>query len=143
MKLPLLSKSSIQSQEGASLIELMLVTVMVGFMVVLIAGIPNSMVLIGKSQHLSVAKEVATKQLSAERALAYSNLNNGSTLIRDSRLSLLPSSSGSITVEDCNPAVCTNAEPVKLVTVLITWRDNAKDQSYQLQTMIASGGLGR
>ncbi len=138
-----MSKIFIRCQNGASLIELLLVTMAVGFMVVLIASIPNSIVLIGKSQHLSLAKEIAVKQLAAKRTQTYSNLSNGSTPIQDSRLNLLPSGTGSVTIEDCSPAVCTGSEQVKQITVAINWRDNGKDQNYQVKSMIANGGLDK
>ena len=62
--------------------------------VFLLANLPNAMMLINKSNHLSLAREIATKQIEDKRAISYANLTldnpSNPPAIVDSRLNLLP-----------------------------------------------------
>lgn len=129
-------------QKGVTLIELLLVVVAVGFLVVLLASIPNSLNLVSKSRHESLAREILTKQIEDQRALQYANLGNGTTSITDSRLPLLSAGSGTILIEDCDTVnICKNNEVAKQVTVTVVWKGGGKDQKLELKTIIAQGGL--
>ena len=130
-------------QRGSSLVELLLVIVIIASSVFLIANIPNALTLVGKSKHLSLAKEIASKQIEDKRNISYANLVNDESTITDSSISLLPSGSGTVVVEDCDEAVCTNGENIKKVTVIISWKDNRKDQSVVLTTLIGEGGINQ
>lgn len=130
-------------EKGFSLIESLLVVVIIGSIVFLIANIPNAMMLIGKSRHASLAREIAVKQIEDKRALSYENLANDNSPISDSRLSLLPSSSGTVVVEDCDEQICTNGEHIKQVTAEVSWLDNNKPQKVNLKTMIGEGGINQ
>ncbi len=132
-----------RSRSGFSLIETLLVVVIIGSIVFLIANIPNAMMLIGKSRHASLAREIAVKQIEDKRALSFENLANDNSPITDSRLSLLPQASGTVVVEDCDPVICTNSEPIKQVTVEVSWLDNNKPQKINLKTMIGEGGINQ
>lgn len=136
-------KAKFKNQQGVSLPESLLVIVILGSIVFLMANIPNAMMLITRSRHMSLAREVATKQIEDKRAISYANLVNDNSPISDSRLSLLPQGSGTVTVEDCDPAVCTAEEAVKQVTVMVSWQDNNKPQSISLKTMIGEGGINQ
>lgn len=132
------------NNKGFSLVETLLVIVLIGSIVVLLANIPNSMNLINKSRHLSLAREIASKQLEDKRAVSFANLADGTESILDSRLSLLPQGSGTILVEDCDQeTICTNLEEIKKVTVVVNWEDNQKLQTIALSTFIAEGGLNQ
>ena len=133
----------IQSEDGASLPESLLAVVILGVLVLLMANIPNAMMLISKSRHLSLAREIAVKQIEDKRSINYTNLINDTAELSDPRLSLLPEGSGTVIVEDCSPAVCTNGESLKQVTVTVNWLDNNKDQSIALKTMIGEGGINQ
>lgn len=128
---------------GASLIESLLVVVMLGIIVVLMANLPNAFTLMSKSRHLSLAREIAAKQIEDKRGISYINLVNGTTNISDSSLSLLSNGSGTITVEDCNASICTNSEHIKKITVTLNWKDNNKNQTVSLNTFIGEGGLNQ
>lgn len=133
-------------QHGTSLIESLLIVVMVGIIVILMANLPNAIALINKSKHLSLAREVAAKQIEDKRTVNYLNLVNGTTSITpavDFRMSALPNGSGTVVVEDCSLLVCTNAELIKQVTVTINWQDNNKTQTISLKTFIGEGGLNQ
>ncbi len=132
-----------QTQRGASLIEQLLVTIVVGSIVILMANLPNAMGLVNKSSHLSLAKEIAAKQIEDKRSINYSNLVNDTSNLSDSRLSLLPSGSGTVIVEDCDVQICTNSEHVKKITVTINWKDNNKPQVVTLKTLIGEGGINQ
>lgn len=128
---------------GESLLEVLLVVVLVGVIVILLANLPNAMNLINKSNHLSVAKEIAAKQIEDKRAMNYANLVNDSVAIVDSRISHLPSGSGLVLIEDCPVLICTNAEHIKQITVSVTWKDNNKTQKTELRTFIGEGGINQ
>lgn len=134
------------AQRGVSLIESLLVVVVVGFIVALMANLPNAMNLITKSKQLSLAREISTKQLEDKRAINYVNLANSTEDLKtlDSRLSLLPNGGGTVVVADCDTEkICTNGEPIKQVIVTINWKNNNKQQSVTLSTLIGKGGLNQ
>ncbi len=130
-------------KNGFSLIESLLVVVIIGSIVFLMASIPNSMMLITKSKHASLAREIAVKQIEDKRTIDYSNLVDDNSPISDTRLSLLPQSDGTVVVTDCDPQVCTNGEHIKQVTVTVNWQDNNKLQTITLKTMIGEGGINQ
>lgn len=132
-----------KQESGVSLIESLLVVVIIGSIVFLIASIPNALMLIGKSRHVSLAREIAVKQIEDKRMVSYANLVNDSSPLSDSRLSLLPAGSGTVAVEDCSPSVCANGEHLKLVIVTVSWQDNLKAQNINLRTMIGEGGINQ
>lgn len=129
------------NQKGVSLIESLLVVVIIGSIVFLIASIPNALMLISKSRHLSLAREIVVKQIEDKRTISYANLANGSSAIADSRLGLLPQGSGTVVIADCNLELCTNEEHIKQITVTVNWSDNNKPQTITLDTMIGEGGI--
>lgn len=117
--------------------------VVIAAVVGLMANLPNAINLLNKSNHLSLAKEIASKQIEDKRAISYANLTNGSLAIVDSRLSTLFNGSGTVLVEDCSIIVCPNGEHVKQITVTVNWKDNNKLQTVTLQTLIGEGGLNQ
>lgn len=140
-----------KNQTGVSLIESLLVIVVVSGIVFLMANLPNAMGLINKSKHLSLAREIASKQIEDKRSTSYSNLVSDPSPqpFSDSRLNLLPkpsanSSAGTILIEDCDSVkICTNGEHVKKITVTVNWTDNQKPQTIFLITFIGEGGLNQ
>lgn len=130
-------------ERGVSLIESLLAVVVIGSVVFLISSIPNALMLIGKSRHLSLAREIAVKQIEDKRTINFANLVNDNSSVVDSRLSLLNQGSGTVEVSDCDPTVCTNGEHIKVVTVTVNWQDNQKPQTVILKTMIGEGGINQ
>ena len=130
-------------EKGVSLIESLLIVVIIGSVVFLIAGLPNAMMLIAKSRHVSLAREIAVKQIEDQRTINYSNLVNDSSPISDTRLSLLPEGSGTVEVTDCDPSICTQGENIKQVMVTVNWQNNNKLQTITLKTMIGEGGINQ
>lgn len=130
-------------ESGVSLLESLLVVVVVGMTVVLMANIPNALGLITKSRNLSLAREIAAKQLEGKRAINYANLVTDTTPISDTRISLLPEGAGTVTVTDCDPLVCTNGEHLKKISIILSWKDNNKTQTINLDTFIGEGGLNQ
>lgn len=129
--------------KGFSLIESLLVIVVIGIMVYLLVSIPNALGLITKARHLSLAREIAAKQIEDKRAINYSNLVNDTSPISDTRLSLLSQGVGEVKVDDCNPSICTGGEHVKQIAVTVSWQDNNKAQNVTLKTMIGEGGINQ
>lgn len=130
-------------EKGFSLVESLLVVVIIGAVVLLFANIPNALMLIAKSRHVSLAREIAAKQIEDKRTINYVNLVNDNSPISDTRLSLLPGGSGTVEVGDCDPSICTNGEDIKQVAVTVSWRDNNKVQTITLKTMIGEGGINQ
>src|SRR3989338_8490995 len=96
--------------KGFSLIEMLLVVVTVSTIVFLLASLPNAFLLMTKSKHLSLAREIASKQIEDIRATAFVNLINDTTEISDIRLNQLPDAAGAKIIADCEAAVCRSEE---------------------------------
>lgn len=114
-----------------------------GSVVLLFANFPNALVLVTKSKHTSLAREIATKQIEDKRTINYANLINDTSPITDSRLGSLTQGVGTVEVADCSPVICTGGESLKQVTVTVSWKDNNKPQNITLQTMIGEGGINQ
>lgn len=149
-------KTQISKEQGFSLIESLLLVVVIGSVVFLIGNIPSAIMLVGKSKHISLAKEIAVKQIEDKRSISYSDIGFGSYPINDSRLGLLPQGSGTVIVGvkdeetpdpndwiPCDRSVCTNGEAVKQIAVTVDWVDNNKPQTVTLKTMIGEGGINQ
>lgn len=129
--------------KGFSLVEILLVIAGVGFLVILMAALPNSVNLITHSKYQSLAREIAAKQIEAVREQSYANLALGIENLTDQRINLLPSGSGVKEVEDCDPAICKDAELVKKVTVTINWTQEGSNKQARLVTFVSDGGLSQ
>lgn len=132
-----------KNKNGFSLVEVLLVVVGIGFLVILMATLPNSVNLITYSRYQSLAREIATKQMETVREQSYANLALGTQELTDQRINLLPSGSGVKIVEDCDPAICTQSELVKKVTVTINWTQEGSNKQARLVTFISDGGLNQ
>lgn len=141
--MPYFPSARLINNKGVSLIELLLVMALVGFLVLLIANLPNSINLIGKANHQSTALKIASKALEDKRSLQYQNLANGEQALSDPRLLRLPSGSGQVLVEDCDPLICTQGENARQVFVKVTWQESGKAQEVTLKTLISEGGLSQ
>lgn len=128
---------------GVSLIESLLVITILGVIVILLANLPNAMLLINKSKHLSIAREILTKQIEDKRAISFINLVDDESPISDSRMSLLPKADGIVKVESCDPNICANGESIKQVEAIINWQDGSKTQTVTLKTLIGEGGINQ
>lgn len=133
----------LKSEDGFSIIEILLVVLVVGFIVILITNLPSSIKLIGDSHYSSVANSIASQEIESIRSQTYDNLaNETATPFSDSRISSLPSGQGLVTISDCPVTLCTNSEQAKEVSVTVSWIEkpiNAK--SVTLTTIVAEGGL--
>lgn len=132
-----------KKQGGSSLIEVLLVLVMLGFLVILMSVLPNAITLIQRSKNLDLGREIAAKQIEDKRQTNFADLANGSTAISDSRLILLPGGSGNLLIEDCGLGICTNSENIKQVTVTINWTERNNPQRISLKTFVGEGGLNQ
>lgn len=132
---------SCDRKNGFSIIELIIVIAVAGAIVLVVANIPNSIGLIGKSKNESIAKEVATQRIEALRGQSYVNLANGTTPIIDTRVSALPGGTATSSIEDCPVAICPTAQSIKKVTVTISWTEKNEPKSVILTTLISDGGL--
>lgn len=143
MKIPYLPNIK---EKAFSLLEMIFVIAIAGVIILVIANIPNSLSLIGKSNHETIAKEVAIQKIEELRSITYTNLSNGPQNIVDARLSELPEGTGTFTVENCPLTICPtddaqNITKIKLVTVAISWKETQEQKTFELTTLISEGGL--
>ncbi len=134
---------NISAQRGISLVELLIVTTTIGFLAILIAAIPNAITSVTKSQHRSLARNIASKQINYLRQQGFANLANGSSSFTDLDLEKLPQSSALQEISNCPVEVCTNNESVKSVQVTVAWVDSGATQSATLSTLVGLGGIGQ
>lgn len=137
------SFSRSKNQRGVSLVELILVIAAVAFLILLLANLPSAISSITKSQHASLARNIVNKQTDYLRKQTYANLANGTNFFSDSALSSLPHPTASYKVEDCPPAVCSNSENLKQITVTVLWTENGDNKSIEVVTLVGEGGLGQ
>lgn len=129
------------NQRGFGLIEVLLVSLAIGLLVILLSGVPNALSLVGQSKYLSIAREIASKTIEDTRLLGYDNLVNSQENITDTRISLLPSGSGTYKIEDCDVNMCSNGEHLKKITVVINWKEGSKDQQISITTLVSDNNL--
>jgi len=130
-----------ERKRGISTIEMLIVIAIVGFLVILIAAIPNSIRLISRARHQSLVREIINKELETKRSVGYINLANGTQTIGDQRLSTLPGGVGETLIEDCDELICTETEDVKKITVSVSWNEAGSAKQETVVTFISEGGL--
>ena len=135
-------KAIFKSSDGISAMEVILVCLIIGFLILIIGNLPNSIKLIGESNRSSLAKDILLKKIEDIRSTSFDSLAS-STTISDPRMNKLSDASGSITVEDCPLIVCKNGEEddVKQVTLEITWQDGTQTKQSKLTTLVSKNGL--
>ena len=129
--------------KGVSLVELLLVIALVGFLVFIIGNLPNSISLINKANHQSLAREIASKKIDDLRSIQYINLANGENPLTDYRLNQIPNGVGTYVIKDCDPLICTNGEHTKKAEINVSWKEGSKDYQVKLETLISEGGIGQ
>lgn len=130
--------------KGFSMVEILLSIAGIGFLVILIASLPNSIRLIGGAKYQSLAREIAAKEIESTREQSYINLVDGTQILdktTDPRFALLPSGSGQKTIENCDPQICTQSELVKKIAVRINWTQENDQKKVELVTFVSQGGL--
>lgn len=130
-----------KKQQGFSLIEMVFVVMIAGFIILLISNLPNSISLIGQGKFASTAKDIASQEIEDARSLGYDNLADGTVPVTDYRLSSLPGGQATRQVDDCPASICKNSELMKQVTATVTWQESGKAKSVQITTLISKGGL--
>lgn len=139
--------SFLKSEKGFSIIEILLVLMIIGFIVSLINLAPSAIGLIGSSKYESLGKEIAQKKIEDLRSLGYDNIcdptpNPCNENITDSRLSTLPSGTGVALVESCPSGICLNNEEIKKLTITVSWIEPEKgSKKVEMTTLISEEGL--
>lgn len=133
-------------QSGITLVEVLMAVILLVFIVIVINTLPSSFSSINRSNHTSIAREVAAKQIDNLRLLKYENLPYGTFSFSDSKLNPLSAISATYKVE-CYPVVnnCVdpNVETAKLVTVTLAWKESGDNKQVELITIVSSGGLAQ
>ncbi|MBI3486393.1 prepilin-type N-terminal cleavage/methylation domain-containing protein [Candidatus Daviesbacteria bacterium] len=131
-------------EKGFSIIEILLVVMIVGFITSLVLLLPSSIGLVGDSKSTALAKDIASRQMESLRAKGYDNLlglRGPATNISDSRVSQLQSGSATFTISDCPIDICTNNEQIVKAIVAVNWKEKNQTKTVSLSTLIAKGGL--
>ncbi len=136
-------KKIIYNQKGMTVLEVILIVLIIGFMALLINNLPGAVKVISISHHSSIAKDIADKEIELLRRQPYSNLVNGTNSFTDPNLDQLPSSTASDTISDCSSSICTNSESVKEAQVIVSWNEEGTTKSVEIDTLITDGGLGK
>lgn len=134
-----------QNQKGVSLMELVLVIAAVGFLVLLIANLPSSISSINKSRHMSLARDITSKEIDSLRKQTYNGLTitTEPVTFSDSSLMDLPTPTATYEISDCPADICPNAEKIKKIKVKVTWKEQGDNKVVELTTLIAEGGLSQ
>jgi type II secretory pathway pseudopilin PulG len=135
--------NKISKQMGVTLIEILIVLATIAVVAILIGSLPNAISSVTKSSHRSIAKDIAGKQINYLRQVGYTNLTDGTVPFTDSGMERLYGSSGYHQIEDCPDEICPNNELIKLIKVVVNWREGSASESVQLTTLVASGGIGQ
>lgn len=137
-KLPV---SLIKKQLGFSLIEIVLVILVAGIIILVLSNLTPTFNLLKTSGQENISRQIVSKKIEDMRALGYDNLANGTNTFSDSRLSQLPLATAITLVEDCPINICANNEPIKQVTIKVSWTENSGQKDFSITTLIAKGGL--
>lgn len=125
------------------MIELVLVVAAIGFLALLIGNLPSSISSINHSRHLSLARDIASKEVDFLRKETYSGLTATTDPVpfTDPALGELSQPTAVYEVTDCSSEVCTNDEKIKNIKVKISWNEQGDKKTVELATLIAEGGL--
>ncbi len=124
-------------QDGLTVIEVVITLFIIGVTLVLFAVAANSIVLNKSSKYKEIALRIADQKIQTVRNASFSSIPASGTF-SDPQLSSLPNGQGNITVSDISATL-------KNVAVVVTWTNPKTQgtQQIQIQTYMASGGLGQ
>lgn len=126
---------------GFSLVELLLVVFVAGIVILVLANLTPTFSLLQTSSRENISRQIVSKRIEDIRAQGYDNLANGSNSFVDNRLTQLPNSNALTVIDDCPSNICANNEPIKQVTILVTWTENNQTKNFSITTLISKGGL--
>ncbi len=126
-----------KTQAGFTIIEVVVTLFILGVTLVLFQVTAHSVALNKYSRYKEVAVRIADQKMQTLRITPFASFPTSGTF-SDSRMSLLPSGQGSITVTDINSTL-------KDVKVTVTWLNskNTANQQIEVRTYVAQGGLGQ
>lgn len=128
-------------QSGFSLIELILVILVAGMILLVISNLTPTFNLLKTSNRENISRQIVAKKIEDIRAQGYDNLANGNNAFSDTRLVQLPQGNATTNIEDCPATICLNNEPIKKITIQVTWSENNQNQNFSATTLISKGGL--
>jgi Tfp pilus assembly protein PilE len=135
------ARSLFRSEKGISLVEVILAVSVVALASLLIASIPSFINSVQKSQHRSLAKNIAQKELDYLRNQGFATLANGTSNFADPDLGQLHSGTATYTISDCPGTVCTNGEVAKQVDISIHWSEGTETVTVLITTLVSQGGF--
>lgn len=130
-------------EDGVTLLEVLVVTAAIGFMVLIIASIPASVYLINQSRNASLARDIVSQKIDALRKQGYGNLANGKTPFIDPTMTNLAKPSAYYQIEDCPSSICSIGMKVKQLIVHIDWQERDSAKSAEVITLVSEGGIGQ
>jgi prepilin-type N-terminal cleavage/methylation domain-containing protein len=126
--------TKINSQDGLTLIEVLIAMFLIVVLFVLYLAAYNTVALVRKDSYEDTAYHIANKEMESLREVSFYSLA-GSGSISDPELSNLPSGSASYSVTDFSAMT-----GVKEIAVTVNWNDGNSKQIV-LKTLAGNGGL--
>lgn len=132
-----------KKEDGVTLLEVLVVTAAIGFMVLIIASVPTSVYLINQSRNTSLARDIISQKIDVLRKQGYVNLANGKTPFTDPAMTNLAKPSAYYQIEDCPSNICSIGLKVKQLTVHVDWQEKDSTKSAEVSTLVSEGGIGQ
>lgn len=124
---------------GFSLLEILLSILMMMTLLVMVFSTSGTYIQSRSTSLQSIATNITSKQMETLRNTDFASLPSCSTPcpFPDPDLAKLPSATATETLTDYP----SSSGKVKLVTILVSWQDNAKNKNLKLETLIYQYGL--
>jgi hypothetical protein len=132
-----------KNQKGISLVEVVVVLATIGFLVLIIANVPSSLVSINKSRQTALAEEIASRKIESLRNTGFVDLAQGVSEFSDPDLFSLPSAQAEFEVTECPLEICSMGEDAKILQVRVFWGDFGNEHKVSLETLISEGGIAQ
>jgi prepilin-type N-terminal cleavage/methylation domain-containing protein len=127
-----------KTEQGFTIIELLVTIAVVGIMVPTLAGFVNTLNRFNdRARDLTLVNSLAENKIEGLRSIGYSGISNGTT----SFVSELPASIGS--PRTATYVVTTPNTGIKQVDLTITFNDHGSTQSVTYRTYIGELGVGQ
>jgi prepilin-type N-terminal cleavage/methylation domain-containing protein len=127
-----------KTEQGFTIIELLVTIAVVGIMVPTLAGFVNTLNRFNdRARDLTLVNSLAENKIEGLRSIGYSGISNGTT----SFVSELPTSLGS--PRTATYTVTTPNTGIKQVDLTITFNDHGSTQSVKYRTYIGELGVGQ
>ena len=127
-----------KSEQGFTIIELLITISVVGILVPTLAGFVNTLNRLNdRARDLTLVNSLAENKVESLRSIGFSGINNGTT----SFVSELPASLGS--PHSADYTVTTPSTGLKQVDLTISYNDHGSTQTVNFRTYVGELGVGQ